>query len=101
MNKISKKKILVLILTLSLMFSIPMAYGDVSFYLGVATDPIEVLTTDPSAVSGAGWYTSGSFGVVDAKQTVISGPYRYEFLEWESDDNEEYEAMTGETLIGN
>jgi hypothetical protein len=72
-----------------------------SYYLDVTTNPAEVLAIDPNAVSGAGWYSSGHFGIVDATQTIVSGPYRYEFTGWETDDNEEYEQMTGETLSGN
>jgi hypothetical protein len=61
-------------------------YGVDSYYLGVVADPPVVQAVDSTAVSGAGWYHSGSYGIVDAKQTVISGSYRYEFSHWLYED---------------
>jgi len=54
------------------------------FYLTVNTDPAEVLTLDPSAVSGEGWYDSGSTATVDAVQNVnkVAGQSRYDFRSW-------------------
>ena len=102
----TKRKIPVLLITLLITTSMVLSTcantrAQTTYYLNVTTNPLEVLTADPSAVTGAGWYSSGSFGIVDAKQTIISAPYRYEFIGWESDDNDEYEEMTGETLTGN
>ena len=56
------------------------------YYLDASTDPPEVQTADPEAVSGMGWYRSGTYGIVGAKQTVISGIHVYEFLDWETQD---------------
>jgi len=56
------------------------------FYLDAVTDPLEVQTIDPKSVSGMGWYRSGTYGLVDAKQTVASGQYNFEFLDWETQD---------------
>jgi hypothetical protein len=53
-----------------------------SFYLNLTTDPPEVLTIDPNALTGAGWQVSGSYATMDAKQTIISGLFRYDFVEW-------------------
>ncbi len=61
-------------------------YEPLSYYLNAITEPAEVQTIDNSAVSGQGWYYSGSYGIVDAKQTIISGPYRYEFIGWDGED---------------
>ena len=69
------------------------------YYLDAVTDPPEVQAADPYAVSGQGWYRSGTYGIVDAKQTVVSGMYSYEFTSWETEDpyydeeEEEYVAL--------
>jgi hypothetical protein len=76
-------------------------YGHLSYYLNVTTDPPEVQAIDPSAVSGEGWYYSGSFGIVDAKQTVMSGPYHYEFVGWVSEDQYYDEDWNPQDLPGN
>jgi len=56
----------------------------VQYYLTVNTDPTEVLTLNPTAVSGQGWYNSGSTATVDAVQNVdkIAGASRYDFRSW-------------------
>ena len=54
------------------------------YYLTVNTNPAEVLTLNPSAVSGQGWYDSGATANVDAVQLVdkIAGASRYDFRSW-------------------
>ena len=54
------------------------------FYLTVNTNPSEVLTLNPAAVSGEGWYDSESTATVDAVQNVdkVSGQSRYDFRSW-------------------
>jgi len=54
------------------------------YYLTVNTNPTEVLTLNPAAVSGQGWYNSGSTATVDAVQNVdkIAGASRYDFRSW-------------------
>jgi hypothetical protein len=54
------------------------------YYLTVNTNPAEVLTLDPTAVSGQGWYDSGSTAIVDAVQNVdkVAGQSRYDFRSW-------------------
>jgi hypothetical protein len=75
-------------------------YG-VSFYLSLITDPPEVLTIDPDALTGEGWHGSGANVTIYAKQTITSGPIRYEFVEWvgydyvEPEGNTAYKFMDG------
>ena len=77
------------------------AQAQPQYYLTVTTDPPEVLTINPGAVSGEGWHSSG-FTIVDAVQTVTSGLYRYEFMEWVGNENEEYlEFDEDNELTGN
>jgi hypothetical protein len=54
------------------------------YYLTVNTDPTDVLTLNPSAVSGWGWYDSGDTATVDAVQNVdkVAGESRYDFRSW-------------------
>ncbi len=54
------------------------------FYLTVDTNPTEVLTLNPSAVSGQGWYDSETTATVDAVQNVdqVLGQSRYDFRSW-------------------
>jgi hypothetical protein len=54
------------------------------YYLTVNTNPAEVLTLNPSAVSGEGWYDSGATATVDAVQNVVkvAGQSRYDFRSW-------------------
>jgi hypothetical protein len=54
------------------------------YYLTVNTNPTEVLTLNPAAVSGQGWYNSGSTATVDAVQNVdkVAGDSRYDFRSW-------------------
>ncbi|MFC1803890.1 hypothetical protein ACFL0D_08010 [Thermoproteota archaeon] len=59
---------------------------DISYYITLETDPPEVLSVDPSAVTGEGWHSSGSTATMDAKQTVIAGAVQYEFVEWVGED---------------
>jgi len=59
----------------------------VDFYLTLDTSPSEVLAVDPEAVTGEGYYASGSWVTIDAKQTVESETVRYEFVEWSTTDN--------------
>jgi hypothetical protein len=54
------------------------------YYLTVNTNPAEVLTLNPAAVSGQGWYNSGFTATVDAVQNVdkVAGESRYDFRSW-------------------
>lgn len=54
------------------------------YYLTVNTNPAEVLTLDPSAMSGEGWYDEGETATVDAVQLVdkVAGESRYDFRSW-------------------
>jgi len=54
------------------------------YYLTVDTNPAEVLSFNPSAVSGKGWYDSGVEATVDAVQIVskVTGQSRYDFRSW-------------------
>jgi hypothetical protein len=54
------------------------------YYLTVNTNPAEVLTLNPAAVSGQGWYDSGLTATVDAVQTVnkVVGQSGYDFGSW-------------------
>jgi len=54
------------------------------YYLTVNTNPAEVLTLNPSAVSGEGWYDSGATATVDAVQNVdkVADESRYDFRSW-------------------
>lgn len=54
------------------------------YYLTVETSPAEVLTLDPAAVLGEGWYDSGSTATVDAVQNVdkVAGQSQYDFRSW-------------------
>jgi len=54
------------------------------YCLTVNTNPAEVLTLNPSAVSGQGWYYSGTTATVDAVQVVskVAGQSRYDFRSW-------------------
>jgi len=54
------------------------------YYLTVNTNPVEVLTLNPAAVSGQGWYDSGSTATVDAVQNVekVVSESRYDFRSW-------------------
>lgn len=54
------------------------------YYLTVNTNPAEVLTLNPTAVSGQGWYDSGLTATVDAVQTAnkVVGQSRYDFGSW-------------------
>jgi len=54
------------------------------YYLTVNTNPAEVLTLNPAAVSGQGWYDSGDTATVDAVQNVDkdAGQSRYDFRSW-------------------
>jgi hypothetical protein len=57
------------------------------FYLNLETDPSDVLVADPQALSGEGYYPSGTCVIVDAKPSVTSGSVVYEFVEWSSYDD--------------
>jgi hypothetical protein len=59
----------------------------VDFYLNLETSPSDVLTIDPEAVTGEGYYASGTCVLIEAKQTVESETVRYEFVEWSSNDD--------------
>jgi len=54
------------------------------YYLTVNTNPAEVLTLNPVAVSGQGWYDSEYTATVDAVQNVdkVTGQSRYDFRSW-------------------
>jgi len=54
------------------------------YYLIVNTNPAEVLSLNPAAVSGQGWYDSGATATVDAVQNVdkVTGQSRYDFRFW-------------------
>ena len=54
------------------------------YYLTVKTNPAEVSMLNTAAVSGQGWYDSGTTATVDAVQDVdkISGQSRYDFRSW-------------------
>jgi len=54
------------------------------YYLTVNTNPAEVLTLNPAAVSGQGWYNSGVTATVNAVQNVdkVAGASRYDFRSW-------------------
>jgi len=54
------------------------------YYLTVNTHPAEVLTLNPAAVSGEGWYDSGDTATVDAVQNVdkVAGQSMYDFRSW-------------------
>jgi len=53
------------------------------YYLMVLTDPSEVLTLNPAAVSGEGWYDADEIATVDALQNVDRAPgERYDFRSW-------------------
>ena len=54
------------------------------YYLTVNTNPAEVLTLNPAAVSGQGWYDNGATATVDAVQNVdkVAGQSRYDFRSW-------------------
>jgi hypothetical protein len=94
--------ILILTLLTVTLCIVPNAYAQTQYYLTVTTDPTEVLTIDPEAVSGEGSYNSGNFAIVDAVQTVTSGPYHYEFTNWVGDESEEYlEYDEDNELTGN
>jgi len=56
----------------------------IQYYLTVDTNPAEVLTLNPAAVSGEGWYDSDFTATVDAVQNVdkVSGQSRYDFRSW-------------------
>jgi hypothetical protein len=73
----------------------------VDFYLDLETDPGEVLIVDPTAVEGEGFYSSGSWVVIDAKQTVLGEGVRYEFLEWSTTDTSAADPELVDDLSGN
>jgi hypothetical protein len=73
----------------------------VNFYLTLDTSPSEVLTVDPEAVTGEGYYASGSWVTIDAKQTVTSGAVSYEFVEWSTTDTSAAPPEYVEDLTGN
>jgi hypothetical protein len=73
----------------------------VDFYLTLDNSPSEVLTIDPEAVTGEGYYPSGSWVTIDAKQTVTSGAVSYEFVEWSTTDNSMADPEDVEDLTGN
>jgi hypothetical protein len=54
------------------------------YYLTVITSPAEVLTLNPAAVSGEGWYDSGFTATVNAVQNVdkVAGQSQYDFRSW-------------------
>lgn len=53
------------------------------YYLMVLTDPAEVLTLNPAAVSGEGWYDADEIATVDALQNVDKAAgERYDFRSW-------------------
>ncbi len=54
------------------------------YYLTVSTNPAEVQTLNANAVSGQGWYDSGTTATVDAVQLVekAAGSSRYDFRSW-------------------
>jgi len=60
-------------------------YGT-QYYLTVNTNPLQVLTLDPSAVSGQGWYDVGATAVTDAAQLVdkVASQSRYDFRSWDA-----------------
>jgi len=58
----------------------------ISYYLTLVTDPPEVQIVDPIALTGEGWQRSGSYALIDAKQTVLNGSVRYSFVEWIGED---------------
>ena len=58
----------------------------IDYYLTLDTSPSEVLTIDPEAVTGEGYYPSGSFVLIEAKQTVETETVRYEFVAWSHND---------------
>jgi hypothetical protein len=69
--------------TMDLAKTITLVYK-IQYYLTVNTNPAEVLTLNPAAVSGQGWYDSGLTATVDAVQTVnkVVGQSRYDFGSW-------------------
>jgi hypothetical protein len=71
------------------------------FYLTLDTSPSEVLTIDPEAVTGEGYYASGSWVTIDAKQTIISGATRYEFVGWSTTDTAYADPDDVAELTGN
>jgi len=54
------------------------------YFLTVNTNPAEVLTLNPTAVSGQGWYDSGDTATVDAVQSVnkVVDQSLYDFRTW-------------------
>ena len=54
------------------------------YYLTVNTNPAEVLSLNPAAVSTQGWYDSGPTATVNAVQNVdkVAGSSRYDFRSW-------------------
>jgi len=72
-----------------------------TFYLTLDTSPVEVLSIDPEAVTGEGYYESGTWVTIDAKQTIISDTVRYEFVEWSTTDNSQADPEDLEDLTGN
>jgi hypothetical protein len=59
----------------------------VKYYLTVNANPSEVLTLDPGAVTGEGWYNRGATASVSAEQNVdkVAGDSRYDFRYWSGD----------------
>lgn len=97
----SKNKALTLALALLIICSISIVSAETSFYLNLETDPSEVLTIDPNALTGEGSYDSGTCVIIDAKQTVTSGTVRYEFVEWSTQDPWTGDPEEEPELIGN
>jgi hypothetical protein len=75
------------------------------YSLNLDTSPSEVLTLDPNALTGDGFYPSGTCVIIDAKPTVTSETVVYEFVEWSNydswpfdpDDEENPEPVLTET----
>ena len=87
--KMLKKKfsgILIAMLLAGTLLSVVGTVRAVDFYLTLETNPSNVLTIDPNALTGEGLYPSSTCVIVDAKQTVISETVRYEFVEWNNHD---------------
>ena len=57
------------------------------YYLNLETSPSEVLTLDPNALTGDGFYSSGTCVIIDAKPTVTSETVVYQFVEWSNYDS--------------
>lgn len=101
MEIFARRIILFAAVALLLMLNNLVAFADTQFYLNLETDPSDVLAIDPNAVTGEGYYASGSWVVIDAKQTVTSEAVSYEFVQWSTTDNSQADPEDLAELTGN